>query len=79
MSGSARGRNHPPRGTVALESILIGANARSPERAQKPRAFSLTLTYMDVADSEITTHPHIPGMGTDSRMSRLAPDILKWG
>ncbi len=41
-------RDHPPRGTVALGGILIRSSARSPERAQKSRAFRLTLTYMDV-------------------------------
>ena len=37
----------PPRGTIALEGILIRSNARSPKRARKTRAFNLTLTYMD--------------------------------
>ena len=35
--------------------ILIRSNARSPERAQRPRAFLLTLTYMDVGIPDIST------------------------
>ena len=35
-------RNHQPRGTVAWWLILISSTARSPERAQRPRAFFLT-------------------------------------
>jgi len=38
------GRNHQPRGIIALSSTLIRRMARSPKRAQKPRAFRLTLT-----------------------------------
>src|ERR1700756_4197054 len=43
------GRNHPPRGAVALGGILIRSSARSPERAQKTRAFRLTLTGPKIA------------------------------
>ncbi len=49
------GRNHQPKGTIALGSILIRSAARSPERAQGPRAFRLTLTYMNVGDTDIST------------------------
>ena len=49
------GRNHTPRGTVAPRGILIRSSARSPERGQRPRAFPLTLTYMDVGYPDIST------------------------
>ena len=45
----------PPRGTNCVQAILIRSNARSPERAQETRAFLLTLTYMDVGNTDITT------------------------
>ena len=48
MSGPAGSRDHQPRGTSAQANDRIRPNARSPERAQEPRAFHLTLTYMDV-------------------------------
>jgi hypothetical protein len=48
------GRNLRREAQIALEGILIGSNARSPKRARKPRAFCLTLTYMDVGS------PHNP-------------------
>src|SRR6202011_3538068 len=51
MSGSAESRNHKPRGNTVRRRILIKWIARSPERAQKSRAFPLTLTYIDARDS----------------------------
>jgi len=40
-------RDHQPRGTGAQSEILTRPIARSPERARRPRAFLLTLTYME--------------------------------
>src|SRR5246127_321353 len=45
-------RDHQPRGTRAQRRTPDRCNARSPERAQRTRAFRLTVTYMDVGNSE---------------------------
>ena len=37
-----------------VRNILIRSNARSPERATETCAFLLTLTYMEVANPEVT-------------------------
>ena len=47
MSGPAGSRDQKPRGTGAQTEIPIKSIARSPERAQEPCAFLLTLTYID--------------------------------
>ena len=46
------GRNLRREAQIALEGILIRSNARSPKRARKTRAFSLTSTYMEVGYSD---------------------------
>jgi hypothetical protein len=50
------GRTHQPERHRCARKDPIRPNARSPERARRPRAFLLTLTYMDVGNAEVSPH-----------------------
>ena len=57
-------RNHQPRGIRAQPKILQNPATRSRERAQRTRAFLLTMTYMDGGDSPGT--PEFVALTLDS-------------
>src|SRR5713101_5591280 len=79
MSGSAVSRNHKPRGNTVRRRILIRWIARSPERAQKSRAFPLTLTYIDVLKQMTQMKNRISGLLMETGVSYNKQRLHKLG